>query len=273
VVYTTFFPTTYFARQIGGDHFDVVCPLPPGADPITWRPSREQIAAYRRADLIIINGATFEQWTSTVSLPTSRVVDTTAAFSDEFVKYETVTHSHGPGGEHTHEGIDGHTWLDPINAKRQAQAILEAMVRVSPTDELSLRTAHMRLAADLDDLNERFESLTTRLGDRTVLCSHPAYNYIAKRYGWSIKNFDFDPESPLSSTDLTELSEAAPAILLWESDPLDATTSRLEQAGIVSVTFSPCEQIDPLVKDYTSRMRISLDRLSEAIDQLEAGGE
>ncbi len=33
VVLTTFYPTTYFAQRIAGDHLQVDCPLPDGADP------------------------------------------------------------------------------------------------------------------------------------------------------------------------------------------------------------------------------------------------
>jgi len=97
----TFYPTEYFPSRIGGDHVLVTLPLPPDADPIFWQPSREQIAAYQEADLIVINGADFEKWIATASLPESRIVDTAAAFEDDFVTYETTTHAHGPGG-HEH---------------------------------------------------------------------------------------------------------------------------------------------------------------------------
>ena len=39
-----------------------------------------------------------------------------AVFSDEFLVVKGVTHSHGAGGAHTHDGVDGHTWMDPILA-------------------------------------------------------------------------------------------------------------------------------------------------------------
>jgi len=275
VVYTTFYPTQFFAERIGGEHFEIVCPVPAGEDPITWRPSRDQIQAYRDADLIIINGASFEQWIETASLPTTRVINTSKSFEDEFVTYETVTHSHGPGGEHTHEGIDGHTWLDPINAKRQAEAILEAMIAKAPEQERALRGGFASLAADLDTLDARLQQTTAALGDRTLLCSHPAYNYLAKRYGWSIKNFDFDPDAPISEGELAELTEAAPAILLWESEPLASTQASLTEAGILSVTFSPCELLGRDAREggktYLEVMQANLDRLDEAIQRLAKG--
>ena len=115
-VYTTFYPTTYFTQRIGGSHVEVTCPLPDDADPIFWQPDRNTIMAYQKAALIILNGADFEKWALTASLPTGRIVDTARNFTDQFITYESVTHSHGPGGDHTHEGIDGHTWIDPTLA-------------------------------------------------------------------------------------------------------------------------------------------------------------
>ena len=69
VVYTTFYPMTYFAQRIGGEHVEVVCPLPQDADPISWMPGANTIQAYQKADLIVINGAQFEKWLDKVSLP------------------------------------------------------------------------------------------------------------------------------------------------------------------------------------------------------------
>src|SRR5262245_38391727 len=37
-VWTTFYPTTYFAKRIAGDTVKVVCPLPESEDPAFWKP-------------------------------------------------------------------------------------------------------------------------------------------------------------------------------------------------------------------------------------------
>ena len=43
------------------------------------QPSDELLAAYQRADLIVLNGAGFAKWVAGASLPPSRVVDTAAS--------------------------------------------------------------------------------------------------------------------------------------------------------------------------------------------------
>ena len=147
-VYTTFYPTTDWTRQIVGSQLEVVCPLPEDADAIYWQPSPEIIAAYQGAALVVVNGAEFEKWVEKVSLPRGRTVDTARGFEKEFVTYESVTHSHGPEGEHTHEGIDGHTWVDPLLAARQAEAILAALVKHFPAHEETFRKNHAELARE-----------------------------------------------------------------------------------------------------------------------------
>lgn len=271
VVYTTFYPTTYFAERIGGDAIEVVCPVPADADPIFWMPEAETIAKYQQADLIILNGAGFEKWVETVALPQAKVVDTAWGFHDRFLTYEgAVVHSHGPGGEHTHEGMDGHTWLDPELALRQAQAVKDALVERFADDAEAFEAGFQGLAEDLKGLAAQLEQLTEQYEGQPILCSHPAYNYLAARHGWKVRSLDLDPDEVLE--DLGEmkstLAEFPARHILWESAPRAETVDRLQELGLTSVVFSPCEQ-PPEEGDYLSVMRENLLRLAPVL----AGGE
>jgi zinc transport system substrate-binding protein len=273
-IYTTFYPTTYFARRIAPEAFEVICPVPEDVDPIFWQPPREAIAAYQRAGAIILNGAAFEKWAITAALPRSRVVNAAADIPGGFITFKATSHSHGAGGEHTHEGIDGHTWLDPHAAIAQAEAIRDGLARLFPdhTDDFARGAGGLR--RDLEALDTRFSELTEQLEGIQLLASHPAYNYLARRYTWAIINFDLDPESPISDEAWTELSaeadpDARARILLWESEPLPETADRLSrELNIVSIVFSPCESLDrdeqAAGADYLSLMRVNADRLETA---------
>lgn len=271
-VYTTFYPTTYLAERIAGDAVPVVCPLPEGEDPIFWQPDRETIARYQDAALIVINGASFEKWVDTVSLPDNRVVDTAASFADSFIKYATsTTHTHGPGGEHTHEGIDGHTWVDPVLAKAQAEAILDAMVGAFPDHKDTFEANYRALATDLDALDASWRELTASVENATLLASHPAYNYLAARYGWDITNFDLDPDA--DSIDEETFQEIIAAtgprtVLMWEGEPSDTLVVMLRNGTQVqSVYVSPCETPDEAAGDYLQRMNDNIARLRAALSE------
>lgn len=126
------YPLAYFAERLGGEGVEVLFPVPDGTDPAFWRPGIADIAAIQGADLIALNGAGFAQWTTKASLPRSRLVDTSAEFSDAYIKTETVTHSHGDDGEHSHTGTATYIWLDFELAASQAEALSAAMARRVP---------------------------------------------------------------------------------------------------------------------------------------------
>lgn len=269
VVYTTFYPTQYFSSRITGDLARVVCPVPPDADALFWKPDAETIAAMQDADLIVLNGANLEKWLDTVTLPTERMVDTTHSFHEEFIELEAITHSHGPEGEHTHEGTDSHTWLDPINALAQAKSIHAALVKRLPHHRSSFDSNFSALTKDLHDLDGLFKALGKP--PSTLLASHPAYNYVARRYGWPVINFDLDPETLPDEKALEDVAKVADAekarYLFWESAPIPAVAQAFEVMGLTNIEFSPVELHDPATsssKDYLDLMRENLQRLTPA---------
>lgn len=278
-VITSFYPTEYFASRIAGGLVNVSCPVPADADPIFWKPDDAAIKRYQSATLIVLNGADYEKWASTVSLPLTRVVDTAHAFDASFLRFQGVTHSHGAAGPHTHTGIDGHTWMDPNQAKLQAQAILAAMTRTWPQHEKAFGANYQSLAADLDTLDARLRAIAPALKAARLYASHPAYGYIARRYGLTIANVTLPPDEPATDAEWAEVAAAiakepadakAPRVMLFESQPLPATVQGLkERHAMTSVVFSPCETLgsDERTKgeDYLKVMNENLDRLAAAV--------
>jgi zinc transport system substrate-binding protein len=270
-VYTTFYPTTYFTERIGGAKVKVVSPCPPDADPARWMPDDETLKAYQGADLIVVNGAEFEDWIGKVTLPQSRVVNTAAPLKEHFIVLkEKVTHSHGPGGTHTHAGIDEHTWLDPVNAKIQAGEIKSALAAAMPDRRAAFEEGYAGLAKDLDALDGRFKELSAKLEGEFLLCSHPAYNYLGRRYGWKMKYFHLDPEVLPGEAEIREIKtflETQPAkYMLWEAQPREEIERKFrEDLGLQAILFSPCESMDAdelaAGKDFLSVMNQNIDRM------------
>ena len=270
-VLTTFYPTTYLAERIAGTALEIVNPCPADVDPAYWSPDDETLLRYQSAALVLINGASFEKWVAQATLPATRTVDTTKSVKSQLLRFaDAVTHSHGPAGEHAHEGVDGHTWLDPALAKAQATAIREALGRTFPAHAGMLTPGFTSLAADLDALDQRLRELSSKLGERPLLASHPAYNYLARRYGWRVTNLHLDPGEPLDDAALAAVRAAQAAsgarILLWESAPLEATATQLrDETGVKSVAYSPCEARPGDGRDFLAVMNANIDRLAAAL--------
>jgi len=277
VICTTFYPTTYFTQRIAEDLVEVECFCPPDADPAFWTPDDQTVARMQKADLIVVNGANFEKGLAKITLPETRIVDTTKPLEDEFIVLEgTTTHSHGPGGSHSHEGVDGHTWLDPINAKIQAEQIRNALAARRPAHAETLERGYAALAQDLDALDVRLKRLSANIGEEMLLCSHPAYNYIARRYGWRLTTYLLDPETmPDDETFATikaNLGEQPARLMLWEAAPTEEIAARFEsELAVKSVVFSPCESLEPAEiaagATFTAEMSENIDRLEPFFDE------
>lgn len=273
VVYTTFYPTTWMTERIAGERAEVICPVPPDADPIFWKPSRDEIAAYQAADLIIVNGAKFEKWVEMAELPMRTVVRTARGFKDQWIEFDSgVTHSHGPEGNHTHKGTDGHTWMDPVFAKQQGLEIVTRLERLLPEHAEELRGRFDALAAELDGLHDTLRALGQPGAGEALVASHPAYNYLARRMGWKVVSLDFDPEEMPTAEQFEDARRQLEAagfryrVILWEAAPTaEIARATEERLGLKSVEFAPCEMMSADDRaagaDYLSVMRENIARL------------
>ncbi|MCK5138752.1 MAG: zinc ABC transporter substrate-binding protein, partial [Thermodesulfovibrionia bacterium] len=150
VIYTVNYPLKYFAERIAGEYATVVFPAPRDVDPAYWMPDRKTISDYQNADLILLNGAHYAKWVEKVSLPRSKMVNTSRKFKDQYIFIkEAVTHSHGPKGKHAHEDAAFTIWLDLDLATKQAKAIEKALSRKRPAFKPTFEKNYAYLERDL----------------------------------------------------------------------------------------------------------------------------
>ena len=231
----------YFAERLLDDTADVVFPVPDGVDPSFWRPSIADISMIQSADMILLNGAGFATWLDRVSLPRSRVVNTSAAIEDQFIVTESITHSHGDEGEHSHEGIASYTWLDPMLAIAQAEAIAAAIIArdLATKDDVEARLSELR--SDLTELDAMAQDALSGLEGVAMIATHPRYRYFARRYSLSIASLEWDAGTMPSEDDLADLeglsTEQDARILIWEAQPPQEAIERTEALGLQSIVF------------------------------------
>jgi zinc transport system substrate-binding protein len=257
-IYTVNYPLAYFAERIAGDLATVIFPAPPGVDPAFWMPNAETIAAYQTADLIILNGADYAKWAAKVSLPRSRLVNTSRRFKDQYIKQPNMTtHSHGPSGQHSHGGTAFTTWLDLDQAAQQAAAIAQALTRKRPDAKEQIERNFEALKHNLLGLDARLSEVVRREPGRPLLASHPVYQYLGRRYGLNLKSVMWEPEEIPSESQWTELKgilkEHPAKWMIWEGEPAEKTVERLRALGVESVVFAPCAN-RPATGDFLSVM-------------------
>ena len=265
-VYVVNYPLQYFAERIGGENVEVVFPAPQDVDPADWSPDAEIVAAYQKADLILLNGAGYAGWVARASLPEAAKVDTSVAFRDRLIPLESaVTHAHGPQGTHEHGGFATTTWLDPTLAVEQARAVAEAFERERPQHTESFRQAFDELTTVLRDLDQRLAAVGEELDSERLLFSHPVYQYLIRRYDLDGRSLHWEPDVAPNLDELARALKDRPArLMIWEAEPLPATEEALDDAGIAGVVFAPCGRA-PETGDLISEMQRNLSRLETLV--------
>ena len=248
-IVTVNYPLQFFAERLVGDAADVVFPVPQDVDPSFWRPAIADISAIQSADLILLNGAGFATWIDRVSLPRSKVVNTTANIEDQFIRTESITHAHGEGEEHSHEGTASYVWLDPMLAIAQAEAVASAIIArdIAPADAVNDQLNELR--SDLKELDAESRAAIDGLQNITIIATHPRYQYLARAYGLSISSLEWEAGAMPTQAEIADLEavveQTGAEVIFWERQPPDAAFEITRDLGLHNAVFSPlAHQVD-----------------------------
>jgi zinc transport system substrate-binding protein len=198
------------------------------------------------------------------------MVDTSASFADRLITVnDTVTHSHGPGGEHSHSGAAFTTWLDFNQAIQQAEAILNALQRKRPEDSEWFSENFTKLEKDLRALDTEMIFLSEEATDRRFMASHPVYQYLARRYRLDLGAVTWEPNElpgPKQWQTFSQMLGQKPARwMLWEAKPMEKTAQKLSDMGISVVVFAPCMNV-PDEGDFLATMQRNVATLRKSIE-------
>ncbi len=259
----------YFARRIGGSDIDVWFPVPDKVDPSHWRPGDSELREIQRCRLILLDHPGYSPWVVTVSLPGSRVVDTTRPFAGRLIRLkQTVTHRHGPGGTHSHSGFASCPWLDPDLAELQAEAVLLALEEAFPERSQGFRQRWGALQSEIEQWRGELAELREQTRGTPLLASHPVYEYLGRWGEWRLSSLHLEPSSGLDDEAWDELSklqrQTGATVMLWEAEPLAETRRKLEQLGVSIVVFHPLFAVAD-GRDWLAEMRGNVKRLGSGL--------
>ncbi len=259
------YPLYFFTQRIAGAGFDVLYPVPKDVDPAFFKPSAEIVSIYQSAEIIFINGAGYESWMDNVSLSQRKVVNTSVKAIEKYIREKSHSHSHGPDGEHVHAETAFTTWLDQSIALAQAREIYETLMKIYPESKQDFDNNYDKLESEINELDNQLDNIFNPYKGTTLYASHPVYQYLAKRYGISIKSEHWEPgqkvESDIVKTFLESFSINDTKIMLWEGEPHPETRKLLENAGVKVVLFIPCGNKPPQ-GDYLSVMKANIENLA-----------
>ncbi len=169
-------------EQVGQRHVRVTSLLSGYENEHTYSPKPSDLVAVRKARLLFEIGVGLEVWVSSLVknagssslrvVTTSRGVGLLRDYSDD---------RHGD-----HAGGNPHIWLDPENVATMLRHITEALSEADPAHAADFRSNQAAYLQRLDRLRQELIDRVRQIKDRRFIAHHPAWPYLARRFGFEI---------------------------------------------------------------------------------------
>ncbi|MDN5979320.1 metal ABC transporter substrate-binding protein [Bifidobacterium mongoliense] len=174
-VLTTFTITADMARNVAGNHLNVVSIAKPGAEIHDYEPTASDIVRASKADLILDNGLGLERWFERFVANAKAPRVTLSA---------DVTPISISEGEYAGKP-NPHAWMSPKNGRLYVDAIVTAFRALDPAhaDDYTRNGAayQRRIQAVSDSLNDSLGTLPE--AQRTLVSCEGAFSYLARDEG------------------------------------------------------------------------------------------
>jgi zinc transport system substrate-binding protein len=107
---------------------------------------------------------------------------------------------------HDHDAVDGHAWLDPMNAKLMADRIAATLAAKAPAQAAAFRANAARLKSELDALSAELARELAPIAGQSYIVLHDALQYFELRYDLKpAGSITVSPEVPPSAWRLSTL--------------------------------------------------------------------
>jgi len=256
-VMTSFYPLYEFTKQVGQDKVRVSLLVPPGIEPHDWEPTINELQKMYEANLIVINGIGFESWADDIDTINSDIVIVDTSTGVSLINID-------------HSSVDPHIWLNPVMAKTQVTNIVNALVKIDPTNEKFYRDNAKSYQAKLDSLDTKIKNELSAC-KKDFITFHNAFSYFSIQYDLNqytiIKSNDSHSEPTLKTLDhIINLAKKFNIDVIFAEEALDTRTSQViaNEIGAKVLVLSPIE-IDDENSDYLSKMENNLSNLKEAL--------
>ena len=267
-VVASFYPVYDFAKNVGGNRVEVTSLIPAGVEPHNFEPTPSAIKQLSEADVFIMNGAGIEKWAPSLIEGVGNkklvVVDTSKGIS--------LLSSQDPDTV----GSDPHIWLNPVDAKKQVEAIKDAFIAADPEGKAYYEANAAAYSAKLDSLDAQFRALLPTCKKKDILITHATLAYFCQEYGCrQIPIEGVSEEGEPSPAELASIVDQARAqnvtAVYFESliSPKSAQTLASE-IGAQALVFNTVHGVTPEEEakgeNYLSLMEENLASIRKGLD-------
>ncbi len=247
-----FYPIAEIVRRVGGDAVDVIELTPPGSEPHDLEFTAKKADELRLVDVVFYLGRGFQPGIQ-------EVVD---VLGDDVVKVDLLAavdllpvtgQLDGTSGEVDGEVLDGdidpHVWVDPVNMATLATAVAQVLGDSFPQQRSVFEAAAAAYSVEMDRLGDDFAAGLARCESRTIVTSHRAFEYLARRYDLTqIPIAGVSPEAEPDPKSMEAIAVAARAggvatIFFEEQVPAALAETIAREIGADTAALNPVETI------------------------------
>ncbi len=176
------------AQQVGGPYVHVTSLLSGYENEHTYAPKPSDLIAVRKARVLFEVGIGLEIWVSSLvknaGSPSLVVVTTSDGIG--LIRDHIDHDDAGPGDHHHAGGGNPHVWMDPESVATMLRHITEAFIKLDPAHAAEFRNNQAAYLRQLDQLRKELSDRVKQLTDRRFIAHHPAWPYLARRFGFDI---------------------------------------------------------------------------------------
>jgi len=180
------------AGNVAGIRLEIDTLIPLGLDPHSFEPSPGDVAKIAESDILITNGAGFEEWLKGIITGAN----------------EKIMIAECSKGLKSRKG-DSHFWLDPNLVKVYVQNIRDALAESDPQGKDVYDKNAEEYIGRLIELDKWVAEEVKKIPEdkRLLVTNHESFGYYADRYGFKVIGTIIPGSSSVSSPSAKEISE------------------------------------------------------------------
>ena len=206
-------------RQVAGNHANLEGLIGEGVDPHLYKPTRNDVSAIRRAEIVFYNGLKLEGKMADILAQADREGKTVCAVSEAILKREDYVMTDESNR------YDPHLWMDVRGWMRAVQVVAETLREFDPKNAEAYQKnadSYLKTLRRLDDYaRETIASIPPP--QRVLVTAHDAFRYLGRAYGLEVRGIQgLSTESEAGVKDIETLvsflvSRKIPAIFVETS--------------------------------------------------------
>jgi zinc transport system substrate-binding protein len=286
-VAAAFYPLSYAADRVAGDHAEVTLLTQPGGEPHDLELTVRETAEISESDLVVYEAEfqpavddAVEQNADGAVLDAAEAVDLLHFDESED---EHAAHAEDGGDEdggdehaedehdHDHGEFDPHFWHDPLRMSDLGDALAEDLAEIDPDNADAYRANAEDLRADMTEIDEQFATGLADCERDSVVVSHDAFSYLEK-YGLHFESIaGLSPDSEPTPAHLGELqdlirTDGITTVFTERLAPAEWSEPLATDLGIDTAVLDPIEGLtdETSDEDYASLMASNLEALRTA---------